>query len=126
MKMLFENDEIIATYRQKKNAIKPLHEKEELGEAYYLDDRAEAIVYIVTGNSRSRSQWLYVMPRKDAISLCNSEGTHGTNPMHPWQLAFTTHIPDWRAFKHLFIRDDGRFDTIIKLLGLEIIYVNKK
>jgi len=85
----------------------------------YYDDNAEAVVYLIFQKGPTDCNCVYVMKRKEAVEFCSRKETHGNN----WAFAFTTYNRDWREnIEKDFRKDDGRFDLLLKELGIEPIF----
>ena len=88
----------------------------------YEDDNAEALVYLVSPSGQLRNTALYVMRRVDAVTFCSRGETAKTTGPMQWCYCFTTHRQNWRNELDTFRRDDGRFDDLLKALGIVPIY----
>jgi len=88
----------------------------------YYDDNAEAVVYLIFQKGLTDCNNVYVMKREEAVRFCSRKETAGNN----WAFAFTTYSRDWReSIDKDFRKDDGRFDWLLKELGIEPIYRKK-
>jgi len=90
----------------------------------YLADDAEALVYMVFEKGGFNKSALYVMRRVEAQAFCERPETCGKGRGGGWCYAFTTHHRDWRnnIDGNFFRKDDGRFDGLLKELGIVPIF----
>ena len=88
-------------------------------------DNTEAVVYL-TG----KDGWIadmYVMKKKEAVLFCDRPETAKPYGARAWIFMFTTHKRDWYENRlYTFREDDGRFDWLLALLGIDPIYRKKK
>lgn len=78
----------------------------------------EAVVYFSFFKPVGKPNNLFVMKKEDAIKFCNRDETKGKNFM----LCFTVHKKNWRNELNTFVKDDGRYNELIKKLNIDIIY----
>jgi hypothetical protein len=78
----------------------------------------EAVVYFSFLKPVGKPNNLFVMKKEDAIKFCSRNETKGKTFM----LCFTTHKKNWRNELKSFIKDDGRYNELIKELNIDIIY----
>lgn len=89
----------------------------------YYDDNAEAVVYMFFESGRFQKNCLYVMKRSDAVKFCSHDRTRGKGRGGAWCYAFTTYRRNWRETPDDFRLDDGRFEPLLKELGITPIWV---
>ena len=89
---------------------------------YYADD-AEAVVYLINKSGINPTNCVYVMKRADAVKFLEQKETCKINGAMSWSYMFTTYKTNWREDLDSFRVDDGRFDDLLKELGIVPIYV---
>jgi len=88
----------------------------------YYADNAEAVVFLISQSGKLRNTCLYVMKRHEAVAFCKRPETAKNQGSMSWAYCFTTYKRDWRNQMDNFRKDDGRFDWLLKELGIVPIY----
>ena len=88
----------------------------------YEADNAEAVVYMISESGKLPKPAVYVMSRSDAVKFCSRKETAGQGCGGKWAFVFTTHKPDWRDTPEIFRKDDGRFNELLREMGIKVIY----
>jgi len=88
----------------------------------YESDNAEALVYPISHSGKLKNTALYVMKRCEAVRFCERKETACNNGINSWAYCFTTHRRAWRDELDTFRKDDGRFDKLLKEMGIQPIY----